>query len=206
MSVEILLILLVYLSLVVELTILHVPSVASTYQLFYYSDTTMDGPLMTRVKSWPVWFKTLVLFIPTGISIGLYLLPLIFVFYPDSKKWFGVMPISDLFLIAGWIVVLTGRVLALFSVLQIRKSNSQTGNEFNLKTRGWFGLSRNPILIGMYVTYIGWLILYPNLLMAIGFVVYIANMHFRILLEEDFLRQKFGEQFSAYLKQTRRYF
>jgi len=205
MNVENILIIVVYLSILVELTILHVPSVASTLQLFYYSDTTLDGPLMTRVKSWSVWLKSFALFVPTVISIGLYLLPLLFVFYPESKKWLHVSSMGSTYQVVGWMVVFLGRFLALFSVIQIRKANSQTNNEFSLKTSGWFGFSRNPILIGMYVTYLGWLILFPNVTMVVGFIIYFANMHFRIVLEEDFLRQKFGKQFEDYLRQTRRY-
>jgi len=205
MNMEITLIVIVYLSLLVELTILHVPSVASTFQLFYYSDTTQDGPLMKRVKSWTVWIKSLLLFIPTAISVCLYLLPLLFVFYPDSKLWFGVKPTDLTYQVLGWIVVFSGRFLALFSAIQIRKKNSQINNEFSLKTQGMFSFSRNPILLGMYITYIGWLILFPNWVLWVGFIIYFANMHFRILLEEDFLHQKFGKQFDEYLKQTRRY-
>lgn len=206
MNVDIILIILVYVSILVELTILHVPSVASTFQLFYYSDTTLNGPLMKRVKSWPVWLKSLLLFVPTAISVCLYLLPLLFVFYPASKLWFGVISTGFIYHTIGWIIVFMGRFLALFSVFQIRKTNSQINNEFSLKTRGWFSFSRNPILIGMYTTYIGFIIIFPNLAMAIGFIIYFANMHFRILLEEDFLHQKFGIKFEEYLKQTRRYF
>lgn len=205
MNVEITLIIIVYLSLLVELTILHVPSVASTFQLFYYSDTTQDGQLMKRVKGWPVWIKSLLLFVPTAISVCLYLLPLLFVFYPDSKLWFGGMSTELPYQIVGWIVVFSGRFLALFSAIQIRDKNSQINNEFSLKTQGLFRFSRNPILIGMYITYIGWLILFPNWVLAIGFIIYFANMHFRILLEEDFLYQKFGNRFEEYIKKTRRY-
>jgi len=205
MNIEMLLISIVYLSLLVELTIMHVPSVASTYQLFYYSDTTQDGPLMKRIKDWSVFIKSIVLFIPTAISIFIYLLPLVFVFYPPSKIWFGVIFVSASLQTTGWIVVILGRFVALFSVVQIRKANSQTNNEFSLKTKGWFGFSRNPILIGMYITYLGWLIIFPNWIMGVGTIIYFSNMHFRILLEEDFLREKFGEKFSKYLNQTRRY-
>jgi len=205
MYVDSILIILVYVSILVELTILHVPSVASTFQLFHYSDTTKDGPLMKRVKSWPLWIKSIILFVPTAISVGLYILPLLIVFYPDSKLWIDVRSTGSFIHVVGWVVVFAGRFLAMFSVFQIRKANSQTNNEFSLKTQGWFSFSRNPILIGMYITYFGWLILFPNLMMTIGFIIYFANMHFRILLEEDFLNQKFGKQFTGYLKQTRRY-
>lgn len=203
MNIECLLIILIYLSLLIELTMLHVPSVASTYQLFYYSDTTIDGPLMKRVKNWSMWLKSLLLFVPTTISVCLYLLPLLFVFYPNSKSWFGVVDLD--YRITGWIIVFFGRFISMLSVIQIRKVNSQTNNEFNLKTRGWFGFTRNPILLGMYITYIGWLILFPNWVMGIGLLVYFLNMHFRVLLEEDFLFQKFGKRFEDYVGNTRRY-
>jgi protein-S-isoprenylcysteine O-methyltransferase Ste14 len=183
-----------------------VPSVASTFQLFYYSDITQDGPLMKRVKSWPLWLKSILLFVPVAFLVILYLLPLLFVFYPDSKSWFDVISTDLTYRVVGWIIVFSGRILALFSVIQIRKENLPTNNEFSLKTKGWFSFSRNPSLIGMYITYIGFIILFPNWIMAVGFIVYFANMHFRILLEEDFLHQKFGKQFEVYLKQTRRYF
>ena len=118
------LILIVYVSILVELTLLHVPSVASTYQLFFYSDKTDNGPLMVRVKRWPAWIKIPLLFIPTLISVILYLLPLLFVFLPVSQSWFNVIHVGVSVQYAGWGIVIIGRILAIFSVLQIRKSNS----------------------------------------------------------------------------------
>jgi protein-S-isoprenylcysteine O-methyltransferase Ste14 len=68
-----------------------------------------------------------------------------------------------------------------------------------------FGRSRNPLLLGMYLFYAGMWVLFPTLIFAVGLVVYVLNMHFRVLLEEDFLRHHFGAPFDQYMLKARRY-
>jgi protein-S-isoprenylcysteine O-methyltransferase Ste14 len=66
-------------------------------------------------------------------------------------------------------------------------------------------MSRNPIALGMILTFLGLFLLAPSFIVFTGFLIFTVNMHFRILLEEDFMRQQFGHEYEEYLRRTRRY-
>jgi len=205
--------LVVYATIIYEIVVLPVPSVASTYQLFFVDrvddavKASPEGSLLQRVRQLSTPSKFILLFMPTAISVVNYCFPLIIYFLPEAL-FQSVMLLSiksfwgDLL---GLALIVLGRTLALCSVVNIRAQNSQKANDFDLKTSGLFGFSRNPILVGMYLTYWGIFFLLPNIVSLIGFVIYAANMHFRILLEEDFLANLFREKFIQYRDNTRRY-
>jgi len=200
-------VLLVYLSILIEIVIFPVPSVASTYQLWNQTAGVRKKGLLFRVQHWPRLLKICLLVLPTIISVLVYCFPLLVMFLKpvrNSFTTFGFMPESFTNLL-GIGLILLGRSVSFFSVLAIRKDNSQQNEEFALKTEGVFSLSRNPILLGMYGTFIGLFFIFPYPIMLAGVTVYLLNMHFRILLEEDFLEDKFGEKFNRYKQSTRRY-
>jgi len=200
-------VLLIYLSILVEIVAFPVPSVASTYQLWNQTAGVRKKNLLYRVQHWPRLVKLCLLVVPTTISVLVYCYPLLVIFFPMVKALFTpVNIISESFMnLIGIGLIVMGRSASIYSVLTIRKENSQQGNEFDLKTRGVFGVSRNPILLGMYCTFIGLFFIFPYPIMLAGVPVYLLNMHFRILLEEDFLEEKFGEEFVSYKQSTRRY-
>jgi protein-S-isoprenylcysteine O-methyltransferase Ste14 len=204
----------IYLSIVYEITILPVPSVASTYQLFFVNNVDskvlkygQDG-LLKKVRNMSWLSKVLILFVPTAISVVNYCFPISVFFMPSALL--GIIIIEtlrhDIVILVALLMMFVGRTLSIKSVLNIREQNTQKNDDFDLKTIGLFRLSRNPILMGMYITYWGIFLLIPNWITLLGFVLYAANMHFRILLEEDFLRLMFGAKFNNYLANTSRYF
>lgn len=205
--------LLVYATIIYEIVVLPVPSVASTYQLFYVDrvedavKTSPQGSLLQRVRQLSTPSKCILLFIPTAISVINYCFPLCLYFLPETLLQTVMLLSIKSFWgdILGLVLIVLGRSLALSSVVKIRAQNSQKNDDFELKTGGLFGFSRNPILLGMYLTYWGIFFILPNIVSLIGFFIYAANMHFRILLEEDFLTHLFGEKFIRYRDNTRRY-
>ncbi len=200
-------VLLIYLSILVEIVVFPVPSVASTYQLWNQTAGVKKKSLLCRVQHWPRLLKLCLLVLPTTISVLVYCFPLLVMFFRPVEATFtplSIMPELYANLIGTGLMVF-GRSVSFFSVLAIRKDNSQQNGEFALKTEGVFGLSRNPILLGMYCTFIGLFFVFPYPIMLVGVSVYLINMHFRILLEEDFLEDKFGQQFILYKQTTRRY-
>jgi protein-S-isoprenylcysteine O-methyltransferase Ste14 len=77
--------------------------------------------------------------------------------------------------------------------------------ETELKTRGFYALSRNPLYLGVFIICIASCIYFPNPL-NIAFAVYGMAVHHRIILgEEKFLEERFGEQWREYTKRVRRY-
>jgi protein-S-isoprenylcysteine O-methyltransferase Ste14 len=58
----------------------------------------------------------------------------------------------------------------------------------------------------MDIYFLGIALIYPNVLFILIAAGTITGIHFQILREEIFLQRKFGEEYAAYKKQTRRYF
>ena len=203
-----------YAILLLELVFLHVPSVASVYQLVWrkksiinYSNQKLTSGKLFDVLQWHMFKKILLLAIPTFISIITGLLPLIYLItiMTNMYSWdiFNNTTLSQNLI--GIVLIVAGRVFTVYATLVIRKENIQVKDSFQLKTNTVFGLSRNPLLVGMYVMYMGMFCIFPNVLLAIGLMIYVSNMHFRILLEEDFLYFQFGKPFDAYKIKVRRY-
>jgi protein-S-isoprenylcysteine O-methyltransferase Ste14 len=203
-----------YIFLAIELIFLHVPSVASVYQLIWskksivnYSEEGLTSGRLYEVHNWPLFKKILLLAFPTGISIITGILPLIFIFCITVFNY-AWADFNNTYLfqnLAGIILIIIGRVITLYATFKIRADNLQKEDSFQLKTDGVFGLSRNPLLVGMYVMYLGMFVVFPVLLFGIGLLVYFFNMHFRILLEEDFLEFQFGTPFGEYKQKVKRY-
>jgi len=75
-----------------------------------------------------------------------------------------------------------------------------------LITDGWYAHSRNPLYLGLHIAMVGWIFILPSFLTVLALALFLVNQHFRILLEEKFLEDRFGEEYREYKEQVRRYF
>ena len=192
-----------YLSLILELVFFSVPSVASTYQLILTdtSDNNVNSRL-NKIKDWQLWKKLLFLFAPAIVNITVFLFP---VFYVVGILKLDIISNKQLSITMGLIFLILGRVITFLSVIQIRKINSSKNQQTFLHQKGWFKWSRNPGLLGMYIFIFGIWLLFSHPVFLAGILFYIGYMHFKVLLEEDYLREKFGAEYQTYLNQTKRY-
>ncbi|MGB7355280.1 MAG: isoprenylcysteine carboxylmethyltransferase family protein, partial [Acidobacteriaceae bacterium] len=73
-----------------------------------------------------------------------------------------------------------------------------------LVTSGVFSFSRNPIYVAFALVLLGEFLIFPNWI----FLAYAAAgtwlFHRQVLREEDFLRRRYGEEFTAYRERVRR--
>jgi protein-S-isoprenylcysteine O-methyltransferase Ste14 len=201
-------IILVYAAIFAELVFFPVPSVASTYRLFSKSPENLEkAGVRDKVRSWSVTKKIFLLFIPSFSSVLAYCIPLVNVFSPSIGNYLFPLYIleHDFIVIAGIIFMVAGKGLSGYAMFKIRPDNSQKEDDFALKTEGVFMLTRNPISVGMHITLFGLFLAFPSAVLLIGVLIYMGNMHFRILLEEDFLRQKFHDEYECYFQKTKRY-
>jgi protein-S-isoprenylcysteine O-methyltransferase Ste14 len=95
-------------------------------------------------------------------------------------------------------------------IAQARMGNSwRIGIDANTKTQlvtqGIFGISRNPIFLGMRVTLLGPFLLLPNAVTLTTFVLGEALMQIQVHLEEEYLRQTHGEAYRKYCRRARRW-
>ncbi len=199
-----------YLSLAIELLFFPVPSVASTYQLVNNetrsSNQTETKGKIGQIKQQNSIYKFVVLVVPAAINILVFLLPLVILFVPGSSEYLQLIYQQTVIAsMVGLGLIGLGRFITFSSVLQIRKNNQQKAENFSLKVKGWFSKSRNPGLVGMYIFGLGLIILFPSIFMIAGFVFYLGFMHFKVLLEEDFLYQYYGSKYMNYKTKTARY-
>lgn len=78
-------------------------------------------------------------------------------------------------------------------------------NKTPLVTRGVFGISRNPIFLGMRVTLFGLFLILPNAVTLTTLVLGDALMQIQVRLEEEHLRQTHGDDYRKYCQRTRRW-
>jgi len=198
---------LAYVSLLVELLFFPVPSVASTYQLGYKanesSKKTEQKGKIGAIKNWSIGKKFFLLALPATINIGVFIFPLVALFFVEKMP--QLIQQNQWLLLFGILLVILGRVLTFSTALLIRNRNSQKGDDFSLKQKGIFAKSRNPILVGMHIMILGLLFVFPNVLFLLGILFYFGYMHYKVTLEEDFLQNHFGESYINYKKSIRRY-
>ena len=74
-----------------------------------------------------------------------------------------------------------------------------------LVEHGLFGVSRNPIFLGMLVMLVGLLLAIPTAATLIVTLLGFALIHIQVRLEEPFLLDKYGEAYRVYQKHVRRW-
>jgi len=75
----------------------------------------------------------------------------------------------------------------------------------SLRTTGIYRFSRNPMLLGLYLIALGSAIYVQNPINWILVIVALTVHHKIILAEEDFLHERFGDQWIEYRGKVRRY-
>jgi protein-S-isoprenylcysteine O-methyltransferase Ste14 len=196
---------LAYASLAFELTILHVPSAASSWNIW------LRPPELEAVYS-PAWRgvfglsrsrKAALFVLPVLVVWGVFLYPSIALFAGDllGDQLFATTSATN---VAAAMLIVAGRAITLGSVVTLRRTS---GRMFRgaLTTDGLFRCSRNPGLVGMYTFVSGLWLAAPSLAMLCGILVYVAYMHFKVRMEEDFLENTKGEAYRVYHRSTRRY-
>lgn len=104
-----------------------------------------------------------------------------------------------------------GIVVAALGVIQFRRAKT-TVNPLKPDTAstfvasGIFRVTRNPMYLGMLLVVLGWALFLRNGVSFLGAAAFVAYMNrFQIEPEERVLFARFGEQFTAYRAQVRRW-
>lgn len=193
------LVVLLFLSLVVELTCFHVPSVANTQVFFTSHEEKIKMYSKYRyIFYWSKNKKIVLLLIPHFVNMTVFIIPLYYLF--------STIPSINFWSVAGFVVALMGRSFTFYSMIYLRNNNSQNNDDFTLHDKGPFSKMRNPGLTGMLLFFLGLNMIWPSIIMAIALLYYFCYNHFRILIEEDFLKVMYKEKYIQYFKKVNRYF
>jgi len=74
-----------------------------------------------------------------------------------------------------------------------------------LVTGSIFKWSRNPISLGLYTTFGGLVLIFPYPLLIPGWILFLLNLNYKVNLEENFLKEKYGMPYILYQKSTPKY-
>jgi protein-S-isoprenylcysteine O-methyltransferase Ste14 len=113
------------------------------------------------------------------------------------------------------LLAIAGLALSIWSIVYMRRVGE--GNPFDafnhevaprtkrLLTDGPYAYSRNPMLVGIYVYHIGWLLLLMSIWPVVIFIVEVILLTLQVRSEEKRLEADFGEEYLQYKAITKRY-
>lgn len=143
---------------------------------------------------------------------NLGVLAVIVIYASSDALYQSLVPIPWLM---HWVLVVIGVVLLLVALLWVLIAQAQMGDSWRIgidsevKTalvqQGIFGLSRNPIFLGMQGMLLGLLLVLPNAVTLAIAVLGVALIQIQVRLEEDHLLRLHGEDYRAYQRRVRRW-
>jgi len=103
----------------------------------------------------------------------------------------------------GLVFYLIGMIVGIITLYEF-------ANNSGLVTQGIHQFSRNPIYVGWLIFYFGLTLMgfsfsIASILFMVYFIITFPYFHWTILLEEEFLSRKYGENYIEYLKNSPRY-
>ena len=114
----------------------------------------------------------------------------------QTTQWIGIVLYA-----LGLIIVVLG-FFGLGSSVSVGLPEEQT----KLKTGGIYQFSRNPMYLGGFLMCLGSCFYSIHIINYILFAITVAVHHSIVLKEEEFLEERFGNNWVEYKKKVRRYF
>ncbi len=186
----------------VQVCLLPVPSSFSTWSLLTGGQRAADPePIVAS------GVRLLLVAAGAGGAMLGALLPLVVCLLPTLYP--ATLPVSTPgpgSLVMACLLLLVGNGLSLVAVLTLRaRAAFDTSGETEvLITTGIFRLVRHPVLVGLGAIYLGFLLLLPSVLVALGFVLFVINARIRMTYEEALLARRFGAAYRDYAAQVGR--
>ena len=142
--------------------------------------------------------------------LGTWISITLFSFFPDQYKF--LLPIdyleSNQLEFAGLILLFISFLWT--SVGQYQMATSwRIGIDYKEKTKlinnGLFKYSRNPIFLGVLISYLGTFLIIPNILSFSMMLVTFVMIQTQVRLEEEYLESVQGKEYIEYKSQVRRW-
>jgi protein-S-isoprenylcysteine O-methyltransferase Ste14 len=161
----------------------------------------MSGVTTERDNPGVIMLPPLILLIAIAVSAVLeWLVPLAFLPVPGVASWSSWLG-AVLFVAGLWISISGNREF-------VRSGTNVNPYEPALKvvTTGPYRFMRNPMYLGMIVTFIGIVLAFALELGIAVLVAFALTLHFGVVMrEERYLTRKFGAPYTEYLRRTRRW-
>ena len=108
----------------------------------------------------------------------------------------------------GWGLLILSLILVWIAQSQMENSwriGIDEKNRTQLVTKGMFGVSRNPIFLGIMIANVGLFLVIPNAFTLLIVSLSTISINTQIRLEEEFLKCEFGAEYEEYSKKVRRW-
>jgi protein-S-isoprenylcysteine O-methyltransferase Ste14 len=130
--------------------------------------------------------------------------------WPDIERDMGALPwlMHAPAQIAGWTGIAVAILWTIVAQAQMGRSwriGIDTNNTTALVTSGLFARSRNPIFLAMRVCLFSLVLIRPNAVTLVLWLVGDVIMQVQVRLEEAFLQAQHGDSYRAYSARTRRW-
>jgi protein-S-isoprenylcysteine O-methyltransferase Ste14 len=117
-------------------------------------------------------------------------------FHSAASAWLGVG------LCAVGVLILVFSLVSFGNSFRVGIDVDKPGR---LVTTGIFAVSRNPIYVGFFLFLVGQFLVFPNWIPLCFLLVGALLFHRQVRREEDFMRQRYGQEFLDYCSRVRRY-
>ena len=144
-------------------------------------------------------------FVELSLKTATYILPVVQIasIFLYSKTEHFILQII------GIIITAIGVIIFILSVLQMKdnwRAGVQSEEKTSLVTSGIYSISRNPAFLGFDLMYIGILFSFFNPYLCVATGITVTLFHLQIVnVEEDFLKDTFGEEYLSYTRKVCRY-
>ena len=117
-------------------------------------------------------------------------------FHSELVAWIGVFFCLVGLIFLAWSIVSFG---------QSFRVGIDTEHPDKLITSGAFSVSRNPIYVAFAFILMGQFLIFPNWIPLVYMVAGVWLFHRQVLREEQYLKEYYGEEYTAYCSRVRRY-
>jgi len=147
------------------------------------------------------------------LMLGASLVPVIGFFYLQSREWYALLgPINYLEITIvkniGILLMVLGSLVCMIAQFQMGDSWRIGINQketTDLVQKGLYKFSRNPIYVGLLVSFLGFFFIAPNALSLSCLALSVPSVAVKIRLEEAYLLEKHGAAFKEYMNKVRRW-
>lgn len=144
------------------------------------------------------------------ISIIELIIVSIYAFIPSWHKF--LLPFwyieNEYLVCVGWSLLLVSLLFVWFAQGNMRESwriGIDEENKTELITNGFFFFSRNPIFLGIMLANFGLFLVLPNAFTLLIISLSTISINTQIRLEEEFLKEEFGNQYTQYQSKVNRW-
>lgn len=105
-------------------------------------------------------------------------------------------------LLLGGFILFSGALFSFGASWRIGIDHHRPGE---LVTSGIFAVSRNPIFLALDFYFLGMALIYGTPVFILTFLLTVVGIHYQILQEERFLKERYREKYREYRRTVRRY-